>query len=283
MQVNSVGSLSSTSFGRRSQTCKCQEYTPKTVDNVTIPRPFYNKLIGMAMLAMATGGTIGTMNSCSPMNPPEITVPTNPQKPTTNNNNTYVTPTDSTQQTTPSVSQNLLQIAEFAGITPVGKELTITNPDAVKEGDFIQFGYHDDLNSDYNLSINQELSTKDVKVYDGTNTNTVSGQVSYIRYTATKTADGATVVNKQKTKQGKPISENSGWNDQGTFKYVLAADGLKEYNMSSDGTATYQCKYLPKNGTTVTKVYEDGTSVDLTNVSAFKLHNVNTGIDNVYM
>jgi len=183
----------------------------------------------------------------------------------------------------PSVSDQVSNIVDSLGITPVDKQLTVTNPDVIKEGNLIQFGYHDDLNSDYNLSINQELSTKDSLVYDGTNTNTVSGQVSYVRQTITTTADGATVIKKQTTKQGKPISENSGWNDNETLKEVPAPDGVKVYKVSSDGTETYLYKEVPKNPTTVSKIYEDGTSTDLSNVSAFKLHNISTGLDNIYV
>jgi len=85
------------------------------------------------------------------------------------------------------------------------------------------------------------------------------------------------------TKLGKPPSENSDWNSIGTFKYVLSADGIKEYKIYSDNSEKYQVKYVPKNSTAVSKVSPNGETQYLTNVLVTKLRNVATGLQDIYM
>jgi len=285
MQVNSVNNLGSTSFGNRAHKSKkdCPSCNPNTDNSmVSVPRPLYNKLLGMAMLAMVAGGPVA-MTSCSTMNPPENPTETtnNPKTPQTNPN-TYVTGADSIVVTTPTVSSKLTDMANFLGLNVKSCD-AFTPTDVIKNDDVIEFGYHEDAaNTDYKLDINKDLTTKDTRVFDGTSIDNKSGNISYIRYEVAS-ADGGTVVKKLSTKYGKPISENSGWNTIGTFKYVTAPDGIKEYSIKSDSSEQYVAKYVPKNGKTVSRVYENGDSQDLSNVSVTKLEHINTGLHDVYM
>jgi len=279
MQVNSVNNLGTTSFGNNVNKCKkdCPQCSPKAqTPMITIPRVVY-----AALLAAVMGGPL---TGCQPFNPPEDPIETtyNPKTPTSPN--TYIGGVDSTGVVaeTKSVSDKLSDMVDYLRVD-VKTASTIGASEVVKQGDVIEFGYHDDyMNTDEKLSINQELSTKDALVFDGTSKDLESGQVSYIRHTITSTDDG-TVVKKQVTKLGKPPSENSGWNNLGTFKYVTAPDGIKEYTVGPDGSEYYQGKYVPKNETTVSKVFENGESFDLTNVSVTELKRLGTGLNDVHM
>ena len=183
---------------------------------------------------------------------------------------------------TPAVSDAIAGIVDSLGITAKTSS-SIGASEVIKNGDVIESSSHDNAsNTDEKLTINQALSTKDALVYDGTSIDNETGNISYIRHTITQT-DSGTIVKKQSTKYGKPPSENSGWNTTGIYKYVNAPDGIKEYSIASDGSEHFQCKYVPKNGTTVTIINKDGASSDLTNVSVTKLKNINTGLHDVYM
>ena len=140
----------------------------------------------------------------------------------------------------------------------------------IKKGNLIELGYHDDAyNMDYNLKINDDLSTKDKMVFDGTSKNLISGKLSYIRYTATSIVlnDSAVVLQKQRTADGLPISADSKFVDDGTFKYVPIEGGVAEYRLLPDGTWRYESTYTPKTSTSVTKTYYNGQEDDLTNIS----------------
>ena len=147
------------------------------------------------------------MTSCNPMNPTtDITETTyNPKAPVTNPN-PYIAGTDITL---PTVSSRLNEMIDFLRLD-VKTASTIVPSEVIKNGDMIEFGYHNDyLNTDDKLTINQVLSTKDSLVYDGTSVDNDTGSLSYIRHTITQTETG-TVDKKEETKRGIPPSENPG-------------------------------------------------------------------------
>jgi len=282
MQVNSIGNVNATSFGHKSHK-KEKECPNCSQDNgmVSVPRPLYNKLLGMAMLAMVAGGPVA-MTSCDPMH--EEDLPTdifNDQKDKPISPDTYVVPTVTAKETT--VSDNLSLMLESLGISAVKVVSDIYPSDAIKEGDVIDYSYHDNYkNGDYKLKINEGLSTKDTLVFDGTGKDVVSGTINYVRHTIASTADGI-VVKEQATKRWKPPSENSGWITVSTKKYISAPDGVKEYETLSNGVIVYNGKYVPKTETSVSLIHGDGSNDDLTNISVSTLHNVNTGLHDVHM
>jgi len=282
MQVNLVNNLGSTSFGKKENKCKkdCPGCNPNTNNSmVHIPTWFYRGLLATAL----AGPMVGTMTSCSPMNPPTDPTETiyNPKN-TATNPNTYIGGTDTTVVTTPSVSKGITDMVDYLGLK-VKTASTIGASEVIKNGDVIEFSYHDDyLNTDDKLKINQELSKKDTMVYDGTSVDNDTGALSYIRHTFTQVNQG-TVVKKEITKRGKPPYENSGWSTVGTYKYVPAPDGIKEYKLASDGSEMYQGKFVPKNETSVSRVLPNGETQEHTNVSVTKLQNTDTGLHDVHM
>lgn len=165
------------------------------------------------------------------------------------------------------VQVKLLNILKQLGLISLNKSAGVSAASIIAKGDVVGFSYHDGSdNKDYDLTLNQDLCTKDKMVYDGAGMVFISGQLGYIRHTITQSADSM-LVQKQYTKLDKPISENSGWNDAGTYKYVSTVSGIEEYKIISDGSRLYQGKYVPKDLTTVSRVYVSGQRADLTNIS----------------
>ena len=175
------------------------------------------------------------------------------------------TPVD-TVVSTPVQSQ-LVDMLKKLGLISSLKSTSGVESSIIAKGDLIEFGYHDDFfNKDCKLKLNEELCNKDKMVFDGTGHNIESGRLSYYRYTA-NSLDGAVVLKKQSTQDGKPISANSPWHNDGTFKYVPVAGGVAEYQLSDNGTFVYICKYVPKTLTSVTRTYDSGEKEDLTGVN----------------
>jgi hypothetical protein len=257
------------SIGKRN----CTRCTHATIH---LQRPFYITLLALAMLAMAAGGLF---SGCRPMEESPsatgITSAGHLQESQPPGSGTKVPPLIPKYLLVHEQLKNIFTVLKIPAVSQVND--SIVSP-AIVTGDIIQFGYHENAdNVNYILSINQQLSTTDTLVFDGTTTNTVSGQVRYIRHTITQSGDGIT-VNKIRTIGNKPPSENFGWTDDGTFKYVPTTDGVLEYEILPDGTDSYQAKYSPKTETSVTKTNKSGTSHDLSGISVKTLHKLNTSV-----
>ncbi len=211
-------------------------------------KPLYNKLLGMAMLAMVAGGPTA-LTSCKPGLEPDP-IPVNPVART-------------------ATQTQLIDMIGKLGLAAVTTSSSVSPTSIIRKGDVVEFGFHDDwANTDIKLKINEELCTKDKMVFDGTGKDFGTGQFSYIRYNISKSSDGGTIVQEQVTKLGKPISENSGWKDNWTFKYVPKAGGIAEYAISADGTEFYDCDIVPKTPTSVSKLFKlSGERQDFTNIS----------------
>ena len=251
----------------------------KTVDNVTIPRSQYNKLYGMAILAMMAGGPLAMTSCTDPYTDSlqEVFIPKAPKSA----DSTYVVPIGANAENTADDEPRVM--FDYLGIPAIMTCSDVSPSEAIKEGTVIEFAYHEDVeNLDYKLKINEELSTKDSLVFDGTRKDPSSGIIAYIRQTYTKTIGGSE-VKYEMTKRGKPISENSGWNVVITNKYIPAPDGVKEYDVFSDGTEIYRAKNVSHSDTSVSRVLEDGYIQNITNVTLYKYHNVNTGLHDVHM
>jgi hypothetical protein len=165
------------------------------------------------------------------------------------------------------VQQQILALIKSFGLASVSSSSEVDANSIIRKGDVVEFDYRDNyMNTDNKLKINEELSTKDKMVYDGTMQNTVSGQLHYIRNTITS-SDGDAVVKKQMTSDDKPISSNSEFDDEGTFEYALTTGGVTENKVKSDGTKIYQAKYVPNSPTSVTRIAGLGTESDLTNIT----------------
>jgi hypothetical protein len=162
------------------------------------------------------------------------------------------------------VQKNMVNILKDLGLISVSGA---TKSLSMQKGDVIQLGYHDNFyKADYKLKINEELSTKDQMVFDGTTTSTSSGQISLVRRTVTP-LDSGIVVKEQVSSDEGPISENTQWDDNGTMKYVPVAGGVAEYQVMKDGSEEYNFKIVPKTPTSVSKLYSDGQLAgDLTNI-----------------
>jgi hypothetical protein len=243
MQVNSIGALnssSSTSFKSKQEDCpSCNNQSSSMI---TIPRVVY-----AALLATIIGGPL---TSCGKN-------PTGPE-----------VPPITVEDTTSTVIQN--QLSDLIQQMNLASVVGVNSNSLIKKGDLIGLGYHDgNYNDDINLKINDDLSTKDKMVFDGTSYYLESGKLTYIRYTATPTVlnDSAVVLNKQRTLGDQPISDNSTFVDEGTFKYVPTEGGVAEYKLLPDGTWVYESTYTPKTSTSVTKTYDNGQENDLTNIS----------------
>jgi hypothetical protein len=210
--------------------------------NLTIPRVAY-----AAILAAIIGGPL---TSCG-KNPTGSEVPP-------------IVVEDKTSTVIQNQLSGLIQQMNLASVVGVNSNSLI------KKGDLIGFGYHDDAyNKDFNLKINDDLSTKDKMVFDGTGKVLKSGQVSYIRYTATSIVlnDSAVVLKRQRTADGLPISADSKFVDDVTSKYVLTEGGVAEYQFLNNEPFGGICTYVPKTPNSVTKTYDNGAKEDLTNIS----------------
>lgn len=288
MQINPIGVMNTksvTSFGKK-QDKDCPKCNNNSEDTVKISRPLYNKLLGMAMLAMVAGGPVA-VTSCDKQDDPldefEMIQEQN-TKPKTSNDSTINFPSDIPQAQL-TAQQQLAKMAEVLGIEVVGKtDNTITSPD-INSGDITEIEYHDVFNKqDVKIKINQDETTKDTLVFDAISKNSSTGQLIYFRHTVTP-ADSGFIVNTKVTKKAKPPSENTGWNDNGTCKYVPAEGGLKEYEIYPDGTKQYTAKYTfnPSNNAVTKTTPDGGFSSDLTNISMSKLKRIDTGIHEVHM
>jgi len=270
MQISPVSYLSSTSFGSSSQKCKkdCPQCSPNAHNPmITIPKSVY-----AALLAAVLGGPM--LTSCEPMNPP-----TDPVKNITNpKDSSSVIPVDTfvVVPSVPTAASKYSDMIKSFGIAT--KTAALPASEGIKNGDVIEFGYLDGKNL-YKLAINQELTTADTLVFDGTSKNNVTGQIVYHRHTVTPTDNGV-VVNKQTSYD--PPSESTVWTAAGTYKYVQTEAGVEEYKIYSDGSEHLQFTYEPKNETTIHKrIGESG--YDLTDVSVTELMNTDTGLHDVYL
>ena len=271
-KIRSLGSISFDTKGNKLE----------TLDNVTMPHSQYNKLYGLAMLAMVAiaAGSSLALTSCNSYNEP-IEIPVVPQKTPKTADSTYVVPVVAVADTT--ASDALSGMFDCLGIPAVKTTGGLQQTGAIKEGTVILYNYHDDMNnSDYKLNINPELSTKDALVLEGTATSIKTGQVTYIRSTYTKT-DGGFIDKKQATDDGKSPSASTVWMDGSVDRNILAVDGVKVYNIFEDGTESYGHKIVPKTETSVTEVAPSGGSSDITNIQVFKFHEVSTGLNDVHM
>lgn len=278
MQVNSIGALNTvkaTNFGsKEKEGQKC-----KTHDNsfVTIPRVVY-----AALLAAVLGGPL---SSCNKDDDPLATipmVPTTEDTTRTTPDSIAPAPVDSSTIQSP-VQKQLAAITSALNLATVEAYGAYGNS-AIHVGDMIEMGYHDGVaNTDIKLKVNTDLSTKDKMVYDGTSTDCEFGDVLYVRHTITQSSDGI-IVKKARTKLGKPPSENTGWIDTGTYKYVATSSGVDEFNVNADGTATHVAKYVSKTLNSVTRKNDDGSAYDLTNILLVKKKkDVDTGVHEVHM
>ena len=290
MQVNSVNYLGSTSFGKNLHNKKkdCPSCNPNTDNSmVSVPRPLYNKLLGMAMLAMVAGGPVA-MTSCDPMDEPEnltglsLNINETPKNP-----NTYVVGADTASIATeiPTASERFAKMFDCFGITAKTAD-TIGAHEVIKNGDVIEYSYHDeDTNSDVKLKINQELTTKDALVFDEYNTNLRTGTCGHIIHTMTPTADG--FIDKKATLQRwKPPAPEPAptFPSISTYHSVFDAVGVKEYKILTNGTESIQTTTIPSSETTLTVLGPDGgVLTTLTNVSVTKLKNIDTGLHDVRM
>ena len=165
------------------------------------------------------------------------------------------------------VQVQLLDMLKQLGLVSSSKSASVSTASIIAKGDLIEMGYYDPaIRSDLDLKINQDLCTKDKMVFDGTGINRETTNLHYLRWNIS--IDGTSIMlNKQSTKLDKPISENPGWNDEGTYKYVLTTGGIEEYKIITDGSALYQCTYISKTSTSITRKYVTGGSEDLTNIT----------------
>jgi len=205
-------------------------------------RPFLKPLLGLAILTMITMISLTSCQKNSQPDPTPVVVST-------------------------PVQVQLLSMLKQLGLVSLNKSGILSATSIIAKGDVVEFSYHDGFaNADEQLKINEDLCTKDKMVFDGTSKFLESGKIYYIRHTITP-VDGTILVKKQVTVLGKPISENSGWNDNGTFKYVPKADGIAEYAVKSDGSESYLCKIVSKTTTSISRVYLAGEWDDFTNIS----------------
>jgi len=181
-----------------------------------------------------------------------------------------------------SVADKLPAMLKLLGIVSTEKIVDEEMKNA-KAGDLIGFSYRDDAAGvDYNLTLNDNLTTVDTLVFDGTAMNLDSGEISYIRQDMASTDDGI-IVKEMVTVDGEAISEYSKWNYNPTYRYVPTSDGIEEYQVYIDGSESYLSIYEAKGQTTVSKVYNSGASTDLTGISVLILHNIDTGLHPVHM
>jgi len=279
LQVNTVN-LDSTSFGKKENKYKkdCPSCNPNTDNSmVHIPRWFYRGLLATALAAPL-------LTSCEPMNPPDdptknINI-TNPNNPTVTPS-TYVTPIDPVVPAVPITTAASRHSEMWKPFGIATKTASLPASEGIKNGDIIEFGYQDG-NDLYKFAINQELTTADKVVYYGTSKDLETGQIVYHCHIVTPTKDGE-IVEKKTTKFGKPPSENSSWNDAGTYHNVKTPTGYEEYKIYSDGSEHLQYTYKPKNETTIFMVTPSGGGHDLTDVSVTELKNTDTGLHDVHM
>ncbi|MEI6752989.1 MAG: hypothetical protein WCK78_07455 [Paludibacter sp.] len=279
--MKTKSSNSSASLGKRKDTDSIFRGS-----KLTISRSMYKRLLRLGVIALATGSPL-LISGCDPKSEIKIANSLHYSNDSVAKPNTYGIATDSitTGQTT--VAKHLADMFTQLGIPVVKLASSIQVSDVIKNGDVIQFGYHDNFyNTDLKLAINEELSTKDTLVFDGiSNDLSPFGGINYIRYKVAPTADGV-LMKQMCTKFGEPPSENSGWNTYATLKYIPAVDGVKEYAILPDGTIDYRCKIVPKNETTISREYVPGNidpNDDWSKVSLFKLNNIDTGLHDVHM
>ncbi|MEI6754609.1 MAG: hypothetical protein WCK78_15755 [Paludibacter sp.] len=279
--MKTKSSNSSASLGKRKDTDSIFRGS-----KLTISRSMYKRLLRLGVIALATGSPL-LISGCDPKSEIKIANSLLYSNDSVGKPNTYGIATDSITTGHTSAAQTLCDIFDYLGIPAVKLASDIKVSEVIKNGDIIKFGYHDDFyNTDLQFAINEELSTKDTLVFDGTSKNSEFGTTSYRRYKYSSTADGV-VVQELITKRGKPPSENTGWEDNGTLKYIPQVDGVKEYQIFDDGTERYNCKIVPKDKTTVSKIYTSSENVDYnldwSNMSLSKLNNLDTGLHDVHM
>jgi len=232
----------------------------------------------------------GIKNFLSPQKPASVVVIAKPV-PSTNiftpPNKPVITPAilPAVETETPDVSDKFANMFNSLGIT-AKTAATIAPSEFVKNGDVIEYSYHDkDTNSDVKLKINQELTTKDTLVFDEYNTNLQTGTCGHIIHTITQTADG--FIDKKATLQRwKPPAPEPAptFPSISTYHSVIDTVGVKEYKILTNGTESIQTTTIPSSETTLTVLGPDGgVLTTLTNVSVTKLKNIDTGLHDVRM
>lgn len=221
MQINSIGamnSIRSTSFGKKEQCqsgCKSQDSSM-----ICVPRPVYNKMLGLAMLAMVAGGPL---SSCKvdPIEPP-------------------TPPVVITQDPVLKMETNIFQILGLISMTSLKSA-------SLQKGELLEFGFTDGGDGvKYDFKINAAESDKDKRVYYGTGDNFVSGGKSILRRTVSSTDNSLMVKLEAKA--------DDSYYSLGTREFVPNSNNtVDEYNFMSDGTKSKIFTWSPNSLTSLIK------------------------------